>query len=202
MMVKICGITNRDDALAAAEYGATAIGLNFYRESPRYISPTGAATIAAMLPIKILKVGIFVDEPPDSVTKTAIRVGLDVAQLHGGAHCSSLPVWRALPICEARMRVYSFKDELFDALLLDTPSATLHGGTGQTFRWTLAREVAERTRTKIIIAGGLDESNVQTALAEAQPWGVDICSRIEIEPGRKDRQKMKKFIQAALAFKL
>ena len=81
--------------------------------------------------------------------------------------------------------------------MLDTASAQLHGGTGRTFRWSLAREAGSLKR--VIIAGGLDESNVQTAIAEAQPWGVDVCSRIEIEPGLKDHRKMARFIKAALA---
>ncbi len=201
MIVKICGITNPDDALAAVDYGATAIGLNFYRDSPRYISPTEAAIITDKLPATVFKVGVFVGEPPEIVTRIAKDAGLDIAQLHGGAYCSSLPVWRALPIYEA-MRMFPYNEEPFEALLVDTPSAILQGGTGQTFRWTLARELAKRTSKKILIAGGLDESNVQTAIAEAQPWGVDVCSRIETLPGRKDLQKMKKFIQAALAAKL
>lgn len=201
MMIKICGITNREDALAAAESGAAAIGLNFYRSSPRYISPTGAAMIAGKLPEGVLKVGVFVDEPPDSIARIALQAGLDVAQLHGDYTCSTLPVWRALPIREAE-EVSLFADDTAEAFLLDTPSSTLHGGTGETFPWQIAREAGKLTSKKIIVAGGLDETNVQQAIEEARPWGVDVCSRIEIEPGRKDREKMRKFIQAALATKL
>lgn len=202
MMVKICGITNREDALAAAEYGAGAIGLNFYRNSPRYISPTGAATITAKLPSDVLKVGVFVDDSAETVARVALQVGLDVAQLHGIAACASLPVWRAISIRD-EVETAGLLDQTAEAFLLDTaadPGA--YGGTGRTFRWELARKAKDFTTRNIIVAGGLDESNVQTAIEEAQPWGVDVCSRIETEPGRKDRIKMKKFIEAALAANL
>jgi phosphoribosylanthranilate isomerase len=201
MMVKICGITNREDAEAAADAGASAIGLNFYRHSPRYLSPTGAAIIAGKIPAGVLKVGVFVEEHPDTIARIALETGLDVAQLHGDASCPTLPVWRALPIREA-VEVSWFADDTAEAFLLDTPSGALHGGTGKTFRWALAREAGELTSKKIIVAGGLDETNVQQAIEEARPWGVDVCSRIESEPGRKDHVKMRKFIQAALATRL
>ncbi len=97
MMVKICGITNRDDAMAAVEAGASAIGFNFYRDSPRYVSPTGAAMIAAKIPALVWKVGVFVDETPEAVAKIAVDVGLDVAQLHGFADARGIRVWRAQP---------------------------------------------------------------------------------------------------------
>jgi phosphoribosylanthranilate isomerase len=196
MMVKICGITNREDALAAVEAGAGAIGLNFYRESPRYISPTGAATITANLPREVLKVGIFVDESPETITKIALQAGLDVAQLHGTSACLSLPAWRAV---NNEAGIVRFDAEHVEAFLFDTPSDFLYGGTGVTFPWEIARGASLLTTKKIIIAGGLDETNVGTAIAEARPWGVDVCSRIEIEPGRKDHVRMRMFIQAALA---
>lgn len=202
MMVKICGVTNREDALAAAEYGASAIGFNFYRNSPRYISPTGAATISDKLPANVLKVGVFVDDLAEVVAKVALQVGLDVAQLHGLAACSSLPVWRAISVRDEVNISESF-DETGEAFLFDTAAEPgAYGGTGRTFRWELARKAKDFTTKKIIVAGGLDEANVQSAIDEVQPWGVDVCSRIEIEPGRKDRIKMKKFIEAALAAKL
>jgi phosphoribosylanthranilate isomerase len=198
MMVKICGITNREDALAAAEAGAGALGLNFYRNSPRYVSPTGAAMITAKLPANILKVGVFVDETDESITRIAAQAGLDVAQLHGTSECTTLPVWRARSI-EDSVDPALFTDSTAEAYLLDTASRELRGGTGLPFPWHLAREASTYTDKKIILAGGLDEDNVQWAIAEAQPWGVDVCSRIESSPGQKDHQKMKKFIAAALA---
>ena len=196
MMVKICGITNREDALAAAESGASAIGLNFYRNSPRYVSPTGAALISAKLPAQVLKVGVFVDEAPDTIAHIVLQAGLDVAQLHGASQCPAVRSWRAVPVGDT-FDLTSSWDAAAEALLLDTASSQLHGGTGRSFRWSLAREAGSIKR--VIIAGGLDESNVHTAIEEAQPWGVDVCSRIEIEPGRKDHRRMARFIQAALA---
>lgn len=194
MMVKICGITNREDALAAVDAGASAIGFNFYRDSPRYISPTGAALIAEKIPASVWRVGIFVDENADSVAKIAIQTGLDVVQLHGVAQAQGIRLWRACPgndpLCVA---VYA-SDPACEALLIDTPSKTLHGGTGQTFDWSSANGLPKKT----IIAGGLDASNVARAIREARPWGVDACSRLEKAPGLKDHEKMREFVTAAL----
>ena len=197
MMVKICGITHRDDARAAVDSGAGAIGLNFCRQSPRYLSPEDAADIASVIPNGVYKVGIFVDDDEETIAAIARAVSLDIAQLHGGAQCTSLPSWRAVAVRNT-IDLTEFEDPHAGAFLLDTASGKEHGGTGQTFPWFLARHAAGLTGKRIIVAGGLDESNVQTAIAEAQPWGVDVCSRIESAPGRKDRRKMEKFIQAAL----
>lgn len=192
MMVKICGITNRDDALVAVEAGASAIGFNFYRESPRYISPTGAALIAAKIPANVWKVGIFVDEPVDTIARIALDTGLEVAQLYGISEARALRVWRAVPANESAEPY--IHDETVEAVLLDTPSNELHGGTGATFDWSRARGLPK----KIIIAGGLDESNVRWAIEGAQPWGVDACSRLEKSPGLKDHEKVRRFVKAAL----
>ena len=113
------------------------------------------------------------------------------------SQCFTLPVWRAVPVQHA-IDVTWFDDPSAEAFLLDTASDKLHGGTGQTFRWSIARDAANFTARKIIVAGGLDESNVEAAIREARPWGVDVCSRIESAPGRKDHVKMTKFIKAAL----
>jgi phosphoribosylanthranilate isomerase len=197
MMVKICGITNRDDAMAAAEAGASALGFNFWRESPRYISPTGASIIAERLPHNVLKVGIFVDETAEEITRIALQAGLDVAQLHGSSVCPSLRTWRACEVAQA-VEVAWFPDKAAEAYLLDTAVAGFRGGTGTPFQWSLARAAAGLTDKRIIVAGGLDETNVQEAMEEARPWGVDACSRLETIPGRKDHERMRKFIQAAV----
>ncbi|MBZ5610398.1 MAG: phosphoribosylanthranilate isomerase [Acidobacteriia bacterium] len=195
MMVKICGITNREDAMAAVEAGASAIGFNFYRDSPRYVSPTGAAMVAAKIPASVWKVGVFVDERPDAVAKIALEVGLDVAQLHGLAEARGIRIWRACQAADDQsMLIAQVGYETAEALLIDTPSETLRGGTGQTFDWSRARF----TGKKVIVAGGLDASNVRQAIEEAQPWGVDACSRLEKSPGLKDHEKMRQFIKAAL----
>ena len=195
-MVKICGITNRDDAMAASEAGATALGFNFYAGSPRFVAPERAAEIGAGLPA--LKIGVFVREAPARVREICTRAGMDAAQLHGGEAPWGMKIWRALRVPETG----EFKfpdDEEAEAFLLDTASEELAGGTGKTFPWTAARANGGR---RIVIAGGLHAGNVRTAIEQARPWGVDACSRIEASPGRKDRLKMTGFIQAALAARL
>jgi phosphoribosylanthranilate isomerase len=191
MMVKICGITNREDALVAVDAGASAIGFNFYRESPRYISHTGAAMIAEKIPASVWKVGVFVNESPETIAKIVIEAGLDVAQLHGTSAARGVRVWSALP---AGIELKTPLPDDVEAFLLDTPSDEMFGGTGNTWNWTQAPHLAN----KIIIAGGLDAGNVRLAIEQAQPWGVDACSRIERSPGLKDHDKMRRFIQAAL----
>ena len=192
MMVKICGITNRDDALLAVEAGASAIGFNFYRESPRYISPTGASMIAAKIPATVWKVGIFVNETPETIARIALDAGLDVAQLYGTAEARGIRVWRAIKANESLLS--HANDENAEAVLLDTPSNDLHGGTGTSFDWSRAKGLPKQ----IIIAGGLDATNVRLAIEQARPWGVDACSRLEKSPGVKDHDKVREFVKAAL----
>jgi phosphoribosylanthranilate isomerase len=192
-IVKICGVTNPDDALAALQFGANSLGFNFYPKSPRCISPLAAAQIATLAP-NALKAGVFVNEDPARVAEICRFVSLDLAQLHGGAPPANLPYWRACRVPVAGG--FLFPDEPnAQAFLLDTASETLPGGTGQSFPWTAARTTTHR----VIVAGGLSAANVHQAIRESQPWGVDACSRIESTPGRKDHRKMKEFIQAALA---
>lgn len=191
MMVKICGITNREDALAAVEAGASAIGFNFYRESPRYISHTGAAMIGEKLPANVWRVGVFVNESPETIARIVLDSGLDIAQLHGNSKMRGMRVWQALSAVGPPSGPFS---ESVEALLVDSPSNESFGGTGKTWDWAQAPYLEH----KIIIAGGLDASNVRTAIEQARPWGVDACSRIEKSPGLKDHDKMRKFIHAAL----
>ena len=190
MMVKICGITNREDALAAVEAGASAIGFNFYRESPRYISHTGAAMIGEKIPAKVWKVGVFVNESAEMIAKTMIEADLDIAQLHGSSEARGVRIWRAVP---ANGQIGGALTEAAEAVLIDSTDG-VSGGTGKTWDWSQAPHLEQ----KIIIAGGLDAENVRTAIAQARPWGVDACSRIERSPGLKDHDKMRKFIHAAL----
>jgi phosphoribosylanthranilate isomerase len=198
MMVKICGITNLDDALAAADGGAAALGFNFYRKSPRYIPPEEAARITKALPAAVWKVGVFVNEAPEAVEEMAARIGLDVAQLHGDESAAAVPagvrVWKALRV-DASFGPASLEPYRVEAFLLDAPAPDVYGGSGGTFDWS---KVAGLGR-KIIVAGGLDAGNVREAIRRARPWGVDACSRLESAPGRKDREKMRAFLRAALA---
>jgi phosphoribosylanthranilate isomerase len=191
MMVKICGITNREDALAAVEGGASAIGFNFYQRSPRYIDPECAAAVAEGL--AVLKVGVFVNESPARIAGIAQQAGLDVAQLHGAETEAGYPrgirVWKAARV-DDNFRITDLDGLPAEAFLLDSPGG---GGTGRTFDWSRAAGSSRR----IILAGGLDASNVKQAIAAARPWGVDACSRIESAPGRKDHLKMAQFLKEA-----
>ena len=193
MMVKICGITNREDALAAAEAGASALGFNFYRDSPRYISPTGAAMIATRIPAQVWKVGIFVNETPETIARIALDVGLDVAQLYGTSEARGIRIWRAIQANESLLS--HVNDAAAEAVLVDAPSDDLHGGSGTSFEWSRAKGLPKH----IIIAGGLDPSNVRRAIEQAQPWGVDACSRLEKSPGIKDHDLVRQFVKTALA---
>jgi phosphoribosylanthranilate isomerase len=195
MMVKVCGITNIEDATAAIEAGASALGFNFYPESPRYIHPETAAGIAARLAPGVLKAGVFVNQPAGSVKDIVRAAGLDVVQLHGASFApAGVRFWRAV-----RMRPgfdFASLDALdAEAFLIDAFSGEAWGGTGRTWNWTLAAGANRR----IILAGGLDAANVREAIREARPWGVDACSRIESSPGKKDHAKMRAFVEAALA---
>ena len=195
MIVKVCGITNAADAAAAIGAGASAIGFNFYPRSPRYIAPEQAAAIATP---GALRVGVFVNEPAARVAEIARAAALDIAQLHGDESPAEYPagiaVWKAARVGEG-FSFAPYEDSPAEALLLDGPAAELYGGAGRTFDWTLAA----RSRKRIIVAGGLDASNVARAIQLARPWGVDSCSRIESAPGIKDHRKMIDFILAAKA---
>lgn len=196
MIVKICGITNREDALAAARGGATALGFNFYPGSPRFVTSNVAQEIVEAIDGKILKVGVFVNETTARILDIAVAVPLDVVQLHGDPLPAppGVRAWRALRVSEG------FDPRILDGLpeeafVLDAPAAGLWGGTGMTFDWALARGAG----CKIILAGGLDETNVRQAIETARPWGVDACSRLESSPGRKDHRKLARFLEVALA---
>ncbi len=193
MMVKICGITNRADALAAIEGGASALGFNFYPRSPRYIDPGAAGEVAAGLPASVWKVGVFVNESSERMTEVAGSVGLDIVQVVGqGIPLPGLRVWQTAYVNDS-FRLADIESDPAEAILLDTPAGEVYGGTGRTFDWSRAAG----SRKRIILAGGLDASNVRRAIAAAQPWGVDVCSRIESSPGRKDHVKMGEFLREA-----
>jgi len=214
MILKICGITNQDDASAAIDAGATAVGFNFYSRSPRYVTPERAGEIATAAGVR--RVGVFVNEKREVVEEIVRTARLDVAQLHGDESPAEYPgggervemsldtagrsaratstVWKALRV-DASFDLALYEDDPAEALLLDGPAGELYGGAGKSFDWRLARE----TDRKIVLAGGLDASNVALAIVIVRPWGVDACSRVESAPGRKDRKKMTKFLQAAMA---
>lgn len=195
MIVKVCGITNQEDAAVAIANGAGAIGFNFYAHSPRYIAPERAAGIATGT---VLRVGVFVNEKPARIEEIARIASLDIAQLHGDESPADYPraitVWKAARVGDG-FTLEAYASAPVEAVLLDGPAAGLYGGAGKTFDWSLAA----RCEKRIIIAGGLDGSNVARAVSLARPWGVDACSRIESSPGIKDHRKMAEFLIAAKA---
>ncbi len=190
MVVKICGITNREDALAAVDVGAGALGFIFYPPSPRHVTPDRIEAWLQEIPSHIWKVGVFVDEPPDVIESIASRLHLDIAQLHGAEtpdrHPLRIRVWKAFRVRE------------MDAAVPDYPQAEAILIDGAAYDWT---RTAHFTRP-LILAGGLDPENVRERIERAErsrrPWAVDVASGIESSPGRKDHARMKKFIEAAL----
>jgi phosphoribosylanthranilate isomerase len=198
-VIKICGLTNVSDAAAAAEAGATALGFNFYPGSKRFIAPEIAESILGSLPGGILRVGVFVNESAAHVEALVRRLHLDVAQLHGDERADQFPdvpaVWKALRIGSAFQPASLEAFPSAEAFLLDGPAGAEFGGAGVTFPWAVARQCPKR----VIIAGGLDASNVAEAIRESGAWGVDACSKLESEPGRKDHLKMIQFVHAARA---
>ena len=190
MMVKICGITNPEDALEAAAGGTSALGFIFHPKSPRFIAYQEAARIIETLPPGIIKVGVFVDLPATEVAARAAETRLDVAQLHGRESAADFPagvrVWKAF-----RVGPHGPLPDLAacpaEAVLLDGAAS------GQSFDWRLARDAGVR----VILAGGLNAANLREAIAQARPWGVDACSCLESSPGRKDRRAMREFLRVA-----
>jgi phosphoribosylanthranilate isomerase len=201
--IKICGITNLEDALLAAALGADALGFIFYAKSPRQVPPETARAIIAHLPPFVAAVGVFVDEDVAVVQDLATRVGLDWVQLHGAEspeYCRSLGcrVIKAFRIQDdtSLRQVEPYRDAA-RALLLDTYKKGQVGGTGEVFDWHLAREAKKYGR--IILAGGLTAANVAQAIATAQPDAVDVASGTEAAPGKKDPAKLRAFFKAMKA---
>ena len=195
--VKICGITNLEDALAAAEFGADALGFVF-AESPRRIDPERAAEIVRSLPPFITSVGLFVNESPDVVGNIVKECRLDALQFHGNespGYCRQFMI--------KRIKAFRIGDEnglrviphyRVDAYLLDTYVEGVPGGTGKCFDWDLALR-AKGFGKPVILAGGLTPHNVAEAVRKVDPYGVDVSTGIEVKPGKKDHKKMKRIIE-------
>ncbi|MBZ5615560.1 MAG: phosphoribosylanthranilate isomerase [Acidobacteriia bacterium] len=253
--IKICGITNLDDALAAADAGANALGFVFYPGSPRHVTLETACSIAAKLPPQIEKVGVFVNKTVDQVGDIVKQVGLTAVQLHGEesmefsralfqklANPSGRPMifrtWPAKvfdvpagqsvgwdPVAvgivepdeaykgkrvhkihvaqngDLFLETHGFRTGVISGVLLDSSSAEKRGGTGQAFDWERVQPWAGiiNSISKLIVAGGLRPGNVQEAIHLLHPWGVDVASGVEREPGKKDPRKVRAFIQAVRA---
>jgi phosphoribosylanthranilate isomerase len=206
--VKICGITNLEDALLSAKFGADALGFNFYAKSPRYIAPEKAREIINQLPAEILKVGVFVNESLKNIVEIARIANLSALQLHGEEtpeFARELKQKTNLKIIKAFRVSPEFKPEdvskyEVDAILLDAYSPKKHGGTGETFDWEIAKKVQE-IFPRMYLAGGLSHDNVDNGILEVKPFAVDVCSGVEGEKGRKNSVKLSSFINAVCNIK-
>jgi phosphoribosylanthranilate isomerase len=196
--VKICGITNTDDALAAVHFGATALGFVF-ATSPRQVTPAQVSRIVGALPPFICKVGVFVDRDLREIEEVMKLCHLDLVQLHGAespGFCGAL--------APRVIKSFAVKDESVLAMLtaykvaaylLDTHDAVLKGGTGRSFDWGIAKQAGRHG--PVILSGGLTVANVGQAIEEARPYAVDVSSGVEARPGVKDHAKLKDFIALA-----
>ena len=198
-LVKVCGVTNVEDALAALDAGADMLGFNFYARSPRYVTPAAARKIVEQLREGVSCVGVFVNEAaPAEVERIAREAGLGAVQLHGDESpefCRSLG---GLTTIKALRVGADYKPESAaayqtDAVLLDAYVAGARGGTGRTFDWRLATLTRERV-PRLFLAGGLNPDNVAPAVAAVRPYAVDVCSGVETSPGRKSPELMRRFV--------
>lgn len=207
VLVKICGITNLDDALAAADAGANALGFNFYPPSPRYVSPETARSIIDQLAKNsspdLLTVGVFVNESLTTIKEIAALAGVAALQLHGNEspeYCKELAGHYLIKVFSANdeFAAKSVLDYEVAAIMLDAFDKEAIGGTGKLSNWTIARQASELF-PKLFLAGGLSAENVGDAIRQVNPYAVDACSRLENVPGRKDPHKMRAFVTAVRA---
>lgn len=201
--VKICGITNIEDAVAAVDAGADALGFMFFEQSKRNITFERAAEIIGELPPFISKVGVFVNAADDFIRRAIEMTGIDTLQLHGEETREFCARFAPTKVVKAfRIRDCSSLDECSryreHAWLLDSYVASAHGGTGATFDWDVASEATKLSRM-VILAGGLKPETVAEAVRRVRPFGVDVSSGVESAPGKKDHVKIREFIAAAKA---
>ncbi len=200
MFVKICGITNEEDALLAVAMGADCLGFNFVQGSPRKISATEAENIIKRLPHGTVTVGVFKNENPEMIVSTVTQIGLSGAQLHGREPVSEIRwIRKRLPFVIRAMEaedpnLSSAGNSPADIILLDAQTP----GGGRTFDWRLATNAPSGIR--LMIAGGLNPDNIEEAIRQIRPYGVDVATGVESRPGKKDASKMQKFIDIAKSF--
>jgi len=204
-LVKICGITNLEDALAAVEAGADMLGFNFYEPSPRYIETEAARRIIEHLPETVFTVGVFVNQPLTEVESIADETGLRILQLHGDEspeYCESLKAkgYQVMKVFNSgeNFSTSFIGDYDVDLLMLDAAAGGIRGGTGQLSDWSQARQARELS-PKMFLAGGLSPENVSAAIEAVEPFGVDACSSIELGPGKKDHARVAAFVAAVRA---
>jgi phosphoribosylanthranilate isomerase len=195
MFVKICGMTRVEDAMAAVDAGAGAIGFIFWPASPRFIDPHRARKIAAMLPPFVTAVGVFVNQPLDYVNGVSSLVRLGAVQLHGDetpafAAAVTSPVIKAMSLGAGDVQAWPAEVRL----LLDVHDPVVRGGTGRTIDWTAAADVA--AQRQILLAGGLTPDNVADAVARVRPFGIDVSSGVERAPGIKDHRRLQALFEA------
>ncbi|WP_224982466.1 phosphoribosylanthranilate isomerase [Geomonas agri] len=197
--VKICGITSVDDALMAVDAGADALGFVFFDKSPRFIGADAAQKIIAKLPPFIQVVGLFVNADIDVVNSTADCCGLDIVQLHGEESPEYCRLVNRRVMKAFRVRgpesLTPLAEYQVSAYLLDAYSPHAYGGTGEVFDWDCA--IAAKEHGRIVLAGGLTPDNIAEAVLRVRPYGVDVSSGVEASPGKKDPDKMRRFIQLA-----
>jgi phosphoribosylanthranilate isomerase len=197
--VKVCGITNLEDALAAVEAGAEMLGFNFYERSPRRVTTVEARRIVEKMPECILPVGVFVNEAgPETVEHKALEACVGAVQLHGDEtpeFCAGLRGFLTIKALRVGPEYEVERAALFgtDAVLLDAFAADAWGGTGKTFDWSVARRTREAV-PKLFLAGGLTPENVAEAVNVVRPFAVDVCSGVESSPGQKNFHLMRRFI--------
>lgn len=199
--VKICGITNLEDGLAAVFAGCDAIGFMFYKKSPRYIVPAKARNIIRILPAHILRVGVFVDAKEKTIKHITRICKLDMLQFHGDESEEFCGKFKGYKIVKA----FRIKDKIdlqnilrykTFAYLFDTFVPSRLGGTGKKFNWGLIRDIRDGIKRPLFLSGGLNKKNVKAAIKIVQPDWVDASSGIELRPGKKDKNKIKEFIKA------
>lgn len=191
MQVKICGITNIDDALCAVQNGASAVGFIFYPPSPRYIDPQKAAEIIDQLPEHLVKIGVFVNEKKAIVRRIFEDCRLDMLQLHGDEsheYCGMFPACQVIKALELKTDEDVIRANDFDvaAILVDARNAGLYGGTGKKANWELARKISK----PLILSGGLNSDNVEEGLQKVRPSALDVNSGVEVSPGKKSPEKI------------
>ena len=205
-LVKICGITNLEDAVEAIDAGADALGFNFYKPSPRYVTPQSAREIIEQLPDAILKVGVFVnEESPDQVRQIATESGITALQLHGDESPDYCHEFADQYVIKALAVGHNFDTQLVEryqvnGIMLDTKHNTLRGGTGRAFDWSIAQEISKTIPT-LYLAGGLSPENVAGAIETVRPYAVDACSSLEDIPGKKNAERMRAFVAAVRSVK-
>ena len=193
IQVKICGITNKEDARCAAKLGAAALGFIFYPPSPRNIKPADARKIVSVLPDESVKVGVFVNESVTEVKRIVEYCGLDMIQLHGDespAYCREFPASQVIKAVQLKNDDDFNQASGYDvaAILVDSRHAGLYGGTGKKANWELACRI--KNKKPLILSGGLNEGNIAEAIKAVMPNALDINSGVELRPGKKDHAKL------------